>query len=1244
MAATDIGLKIVLLGVKEFNRSVDSIEKDMKAVNKSMDSTGTSTKNASTNISDYSESAGKATTNTKTLAVETSSFSEKMSTLGATATKVGAILTASLTVPLNALRAKMIDTGISFEDSFAGVSKTVDGISDDFGALTGVGQEFRKNLIDLSLELPITADELATVAAMAGQVGVPFGKSGETLLEFTKIAAQMGVATNVSAEESATALARVANIYGIAAEDMIDFSSGFSNALVALGNTTAATEQEILNMTMRLAPAANLAGIAADETLALAASMTEMGINAEAGGTALSTVLLTMTEASKAASGAADAQGEASKKLQEGFNTLHRLLKQGETDLTTYEYALLGSGVSIDGLGSKLKEYEKGLISFDDVMQHVSMKTQIDMQDALAGSTEQIAIFAEILGVSENQFASAFGAEPLQTLQRFLSELADLQDAGKVSSETLSKLGFSGVRVRQVLNTLGPNMENLTDNVNMSNKAWVEQTALQVEAQKKFATTKAKIDLMKNTFNALSIAVFDYVKPAFDASIQTITNLIKTFKGFFQASDENRAIISKLFIAASLLGPALIAVGVALRTISLLNLSSVFAPLIAIATNPIVLMGIGAIAAGFILVKKNIFGLGKLFDEVSHSLSNVFQLFSMFFTQGSIVDPLKDMAKSFMAGDISGAIENFQKAWDELLWWVETILGPALEVEFAKIKVRAQDSIRKAGRWLENDGIKLLGKFVDRLKVIVPKIWEQLKEWGQAFIGWIEPYIPQIVKELWSITKAVVAWVVDAIPAVIEQLQEWGTAIVDWFNSGGKEQIIEGATNLFNGIIDVLSSINFENVILALVEALGFALGAISTLIVGLIIEVGKLLSTVDWGSVLSSVGDFLEKVFARFSQGILAGIIAIMGKDKFDKLMADIIGWLSKSTTDRLKDFINIGGSILSGIWEGIKYVWNSSLKPFLSDLFNDFIDFVKGILGIASPSTVFMDIGESIVQGLWDGIKFIWNLFKSYVVERVSDFILWFTEKIPEVLQFGKDVITNIWNGMKELWDSFSAWVTEKVTSFLATFTNIIADILNFGKNIVVSIQGGIQSGWDAFKNWVGQRAQDIKDKFTGLIIDMFNIGKDIVDGLKRGIEDAFDLLPGWMQDLMEAGWDTVAGFLGLASPSKLYASAGKGMVDGLIKGIEKEESGLLNTLSNLSSDMIMTTQMGIETQPISQAMLGAATGSTITTSNITSGDTNNARTFAPTINTGPITNADSLGNEMSRQWRIARLTGNI
>ncbi len=169
-----------------------------------------------------------------------------------------------------------------FESAMAGVKKTTD-LSDE--ELTDLGNRFRT----LSTEIPITATELAGIAESAGQLGI----QKDSLEDFTVTMANLGVATNMTSEEAATMLARFANVTGMDAEKYENLGS----VIVALGNNFATTETEITEMAQRVAAAGRLAGLTEPEILALAASMSSVGIQAEAGGTAMTQTLTAIEKA-----------------------------------------------------------------------------------------------------------------------------------------------------------------------------------------------------------------------------------------------------------------------------------------------------------------------------------------------------------------------------------------------------------------------------------------------------------------------------------------------------------------------------------------------------------------------------------------------------------------------------------------------------------------------------------------------------------------------------------------------------------------------------------------------------------------------------------------------------------------------------------------------------------------------------------------------------------------------------------
>lgn len=165
---------------------------------------------------------------------------------------------------------------IGFESDFARVRKTVDGTPQQ---LDGISKGFRT----MSTQMPATTSELTAVGEAAGQLEIKTG----AVLGFTEVAAQMGETTNLSADEAATSMARLANITQMPQSEFKNLGS----AIVALGNNFAANEQEILEFGTRLAASGAQVGLTEGDILGLGAALAAVGVNAEAGGTALSRVM-----------------------------------------------------------------------------------------------------------------------------------------------------------------------------------------------------------------------------------------------------------------------------------------------------------------------------------------------------------------------------------------------------------------------------------------------------------------------------------------------------------------------------------------------------------------------------------------------------------------------------------------------------------------------------------------------------------------------------------------------------------------------------------------------------------------------------------------------------------------------------------------------------------------------------------------------------------------------------------------
>lgn len=178
---------------------------------------------------------------------------------------------------------------IDFEDNFANVEKTVDGTPEQL-------EEVRQGIIDLTTTgidgrnaIPQTTAQLTELAAAGGQLGI----ETENILEFTETMAQMGTATNLAGEEGAKTLARFMNVTGTSQDKVKNLGS----AIVDLGNNFATSESEIASMAMRIGSTGSVVGISAQDILGYSTALSSLGMEAEAGGSAVSRIWMDMQSA-----------------------------------------------------------------------------------------------------------------------------------------------------------------------------------------------------------------------------------------------------------------------------------------------------------------------------------------------------------------------------------------------------------------------------------------------------------------------------------------------------------------------------------------------------------------------------------------------------------------------------------------------------------------------------------------------------------------------------------------------------------------------------------------------------------------------------------------------------------------------------------------------------------------------------------------------------------------------------------
>lgn len=399
-------------------------------------------------------------------------FGNTLQTVGGKMTGLGNTMTVGVTAPIVAGVGAVVKSAMSWESAFAGVKKTNDEVVDSTGNVVYSYADLENGLRGLAAQLPASHQEIAGVAEAAGQLGI----KSQDVVSFTKTMIDMGESTNLSAEDAASAIAKIANITGLTSDEYQRFGS----SVVALGNNFATTESDIVAMANRLAASGTLAGLTNQEILGLATAMSSVGIEAEAGGTAMT-------------------------------------------------------------------------------------QTLAAIESAVAAGGEDLQKFATVAGESAQEFADKWKNHPIEAIQDFIRGLGKLDEKGESATMVLDDMQLSGVRQSNMLKSLALAADTMTGAVDLSNKAWSENTALTNEASTRYETTESKLKMLKNQVVDMAIdfggPFVDALKNGLEASkplIQTLSDMAKKFNELSPAQQQH---IMKWLAISAAAGPALSILG-----------------------------------------------------------------------------------------------------------------------------------------------------------------------------------------------------------------------------------------------------------------------------------------------------------------------------------------------------------------------------------------------------------------------------------------------------------------------------------------------------------------------------------------------------------------------------------------------------------------------------------------------------------------------------------------------------------
>ncbi|EPZ3525242.1 phage tail tape measure protein [Listeria monocytogenes] len=1139
-----------------------------------------------------------------------------------------------------------VGAAAKFETAWAGVEKTVDGNAKQMKAL-------QQELLSVTKAMPQSTTEIFAVAEAAGQLGI----ERKSIAGFTKTMLDLGVSTNMSSEEAATALARLANITQMPQKNFDRLGA----TIVDLGNHFATTEKEITEMGLRLAGQGKQVGMTEAQIMSLATAMSSVGINAEAGGTAMTMVMKKINNAvdsgGQKLDGFAKLAGMSSAEFQKAWND------DAATALDAVIHGLSKSGKEGENLTAILDSLGiKGIRESDAMLRlagnadlltkalAVGNKAWNDNTALLAEANKRYKTFDSQVGISKKvmaEFGRAIGtplkdvlASLLQGINKVVIAVTKFINKFNEANPTMAKilavltlvvtgLTILGTAFGIVLTAVGafmvaagpmlpflaklrPALAALTGPIGIIIAVLSVLGAIFYSLYKDNESFRNAVNATAAVLKGGFLVALNAVKTALQVTGQFFAKIGAVLKdSFLKALADSNSQLSKFISFCQQVGEALkSAFGATVEfTVSLFKkLSEILGVTFS-----------GAASGAVSLLEK----FGGAFGAVGGVVSLFVGIISKVgLAMLGITGPLGigiSLLISFISawaktGDFSA--NGITKVFDDLSKSIETV---------------SQYLNKNLPKFIDLGG-KMLLNLINGITNAIPKIVEVVSKIIETYTNTMSSILPKIItlgiKLLTSLIDGIVAAlpkIISAITLILDTYISTVSSLLPMIIDAGLKilmALIEGVVSALPKITDAAISI-VMGLIGVLITALPMILGAGIKILMALVNGIVSALPSIALAivQIVTALFDALVGALPmiidagiQILMALIDGILLILPQ----LLMAaiDLIIAIVSALIDNLNMIIDAGIQLIMALIDGLIQV--------LPQLIDAAITLLMAIIeALIENLPKIIDAGVKLITALIEGlIKVLPQLIEA-AIKLAVELIKAIIKYGPQILEAGAKLVGELIKGLgKMIWKLLAAG-GDLIKKLLIKFAEYHVKMIEKGSEMIRKFIDGIQNKAADLGNKakeLGKKAVDsIKDGFAKIA----DVGSDLIKGLWNGISDMAGWINSKIKGFGEGILDSLKDFFGIHSPSRLMRDKiGKFIPAGIVVGIESE----LGSLRAASKEMVdaATPDLNAISTDLSQDMTGSLSGAVSASVNSSNPD----QTWQDTLSA----RIDALGDRIS------------
>lgn len=714
-------------------------------------------------------------------------------------------------------------------------------------------RDFQREIVATENKLSNLKKEVKSFGSVGAQQVAAVGTKMQSLGESI---------TNVGKKFTVVSAAASAALVGIS-KSAIDFETAFTGVT----KTVDGTDEQLENIRQGLFDLSEATASSATDIAAVAEAAGQLGVKTDNVLDFTETMVRLGDSTNLSADEAATAIAQLYNVMGSDINTVDQfgaaLVALGNNAATT-EADILNMSTRIASSGSQVGLTEQQVLALATTLSSVGLEaegggsaisaviTQIDKDVALNSNT--LKTWADVAGISVKDFKNLWENDAMTAIQKVVAGMGDASAGGENLNVILDELGVTSLRQTDTMKRLSSASELMSDMVDISNTSWKENTALTTESSKRYETTAAKMQQLKNTVTELCSKLGEILLPI----IQNICNSLSSFVNWLtNLSPTMQKVILVVIALVAAIAPLLITIG---KMVSSIGTIMTFAPKLVsmfgtiktslsglfsfIAAHPIILIITAIIAAVVLLWNKcewfrNL--VIGLFEAIKNALITVWNNIKAVwdFVQPYFV-ALWEGIKASLQPVIEAVIGAFQAAWEfiKTIWdivqpyfaalWeaiktvfsvVSTVLGTYWSAAWQVIKAVWDIVVQYFSTIWENIKIvfsvvaTVLGGFFQTAWTAIKAVWDNVVGFFAAIFNSIKGIFSAVTAVLhgdfsgaWEAIKGVVGTWISYFQNVWNNIKNVFASVGDFFKNSFQAA--------WNGIKSIFSNVGgfFQNI------------------------------------------------------------------------------------------------------------------------------------------------------------------------------------------------------------------------------------------------------------------------------------------------------------------------------------------------------------------------------------------------------------------------------------------------